>query len=111
MTILRIPPRGGIGCYVTQKVVPIPRPKLLNPAVGNAGSIEQPKPFRFPVTWETLLAVPQPVDISETIATAVVVAPPVVVVPTHALQVVEPPPRPSMDEAAWEMVVPKMVRR
>ena len=97
---------------MTQKVVPIPRPKLLNPAVGNAGSIEQPKPFRFPVTWETLLAYPQPVDITETVPTAVavvVVASPVA--PGHALQVVEPPPRPPIDEAAWEMVVPKMVRR
>jgi hypothetical protein len=111
VTILKIPPLGGTGCYVTQKVVPIPRPKLLNPAVAHAGSIEQPKPFRFPVTWGTLLAFPQPVDITETISTAVVVAAPVVVVPVHALQVVEPPPRPSMDEAAWEMVVPKMVRR
>jgi len=106
VTILRIRPLGGIGCYVTQKVVPIPRPKLLNPS-GNAGTVEQPKPFRFPVTWETLLGFPQPVDITETVPTAVAV----VVVPTHALQVVEPPPRPPIDEAAWEMVVPKMVRR
>jgi len=97
---------------VNQKVVTIPRPKLLNPAIGNAGNAEQPKPFRFAVTWETLLAYPQAVEITETIPTAVavVVAPPVVVVPSHALQVVEPP-RPPMDEAAWEMVVPKMVRR
>ncbi len=92
---------------MTQKVVPIPRPKLLNPAIGNAGTIEQPRPFRFSVTWETLLAFPQPVDITETVSAAVAV----VVVPTHALQVVEPPPRPPIDEAAWEMVVPKMVRR
>jgi len=86
--------------------------------------MEQPKPFRFAATWATLLAFPQTVDIAETISTAVVVAqpvvavaspvvvaPPVVVVPGHALQVVEPPPRPPVDEAAWEMVVPKMVRR
>jgi hypothetical protein len=67
---------------------------------------EQPKSFRFGVTWETLLAFPQPVEITETIPTVVAV-----VMPTHALQVVEPPPRPRVDEAAWEMVVPKMVRR
>jgi hypothetical protein len=78
---------------VNPKVVPLPRPKLRNPAGGNA---EQPKEFRFAVTWETLLALPQPV-----IAT-----------PTRALQVVEPPARRLPDdEAAWEMVVPKMVRR
>jgi hypothetical protein len=94
---------------VNPKVVPLPRPKLLNPVGGNS---EQPKEFRFAVTWETLLAFPQPVEITETIPAAVVVVPPVVAAPSHALQVVEPPPRrPSGDEAAWEMVVPKMVRK
>jgi hypothetical protein len=78
---------------LNQKVVPLPRPRLLNPAGGNA---EQPREFRFAVTWETLLALPQPI----------------VAAPSHALQVVEPPPRrPQGDEAAWEMVVPKMIRR
>jgi hypothetical protein len=83
---------------VNPKVVPLPRPKLLNPAVGNS---EQPKDFRFSVTWETLLAL-QPVVLAE----------PVVAAPSRALQVVEPPARrlPG-DEAAWEMVVPKMVRK
>lgn len=104
---------------LNQKVVPLPRPKLLNPAGGNA---EQPREFRFAVTWETLLALPQPAEITETIPTAGVVtaidvtlidvAAPVVVAPSHALQVVESPPRrPQGDEAAWEMVVPKMVRK
>jgi hypothetical protein len=79
--------------------------------MGIAVGTEHLRPFRFPVTWETLLTFPQPVDISETVPMAVVVAAPVVVVPTHALQVVEPPPQPPIDEAAWEMVVPKMVRR
>ena len=102
---------------VNPKVVPLARPKLLNPS----SNAEQPRPFRFGVTWETLLAQLEPVEIREIVPTAlaVVVAPPVVVVPSHALQVVEPshalqvvepPPRPRVDEAAWEMVVPKMVR-
>jgi hypothetical protein len=87
------------------KVVPLPRPKLLNPAAGNA---EQPRAFQFNVTWETLLSYAQPVEISDSVPTVVAV----VVVPSHALQVVEPPSRPRADEeAAWEMVVPKMVRR
>jgi hypothetical protein len=78
---------------VNPKVVPLPRPKLLNPAGGNA---EQPKEFRFSVTWDTLLAFPQPV----------------IAAPSRALQVVEPPARRLPDdEAAWEMVVPKMVRK
>jgi hypothetical protein len=99
-------------------VVTIPRPKVLTPASGNT---EQPKAFQFSVTWDTLLAVPQPVEITEVIPAVAVVAAPVVVaaplemapreVPVHALQVVQPPPRPRTDEAAWEMVVPKMVRR
>jgi len=89
---------------VNPKVVPLARPKLLNPAGGNA---EQPREFRFAVTWQTLLALPQPVEITATIPTVAVA-----VVPTHALQVVEPPARrPQGDEAAWEMVVPKMVRK
>jgi hypothetical protein len=90
------------------KVVPLPRPKLLNPG----SDTEQPRAFRFGVTWETLFAGLEPVEITESIPTAlaVVVAPPVVVIPSHALQVVEPPPRQRTDEAAWEMVVPKMVR-
>jgi hypothetical protein len=78
---------------VNPKVVPLPRPRLLNPVGGNT---EQPREFQFSVTWNTLLAVPQPV----------------VAAPSRALQVVEPPARrPPGDEAAWEMVVPKMVRR
>ena len=85
----------------------MPRPKLLNPAVGNS---EQPKEFRFAVTWETLLALPQPVELTETNPSAVVVVP--TPAPAPALLVVEPPPRrPQRDEAAWEMVVPKMVRK
>lgn len=86
------------------KVVPLPRPKLLNPAGGNS---EQPKQFCFSVTWETLLAqqpvaLPQPVELPQ----------PVIAAPSRALQVVEPPARRIQgDEAAWEMVVPKMVRR
>jgi hypothetical protein len=78
----------------------------LNPVGGNS---EQPKEFRFSVTWETLLAqqtipmdVPRLLDPLE----------PVVTTPSRALQVVEPPPRRAPgDEAAWEMVVPKMERR
>jgi hypothetical protein len=97
-------------------VVTLPRPKVTIP---QAASAEQPKPFRFAVTWQTLLAFPQPMEITETVAEAsptaiVVAAPPVVVmpreIPAQALQVVEPPPLPAHDEAAWEMVVPKMVR-
>jgi hypothetical protein len=85
---------------VNPKVVPLPRPRLLNPAGGNS---EQPKEFRFAVTWETLL-VQQPL--------VVALPQPVVTAPSRALQVVEPPARrPPADEAAWEMVVPKMVRR
>jgi hypothetical protein len=91
---------------VNPKVVPLPRPKLLNPVGGNS---EQPKEFRFSVTWDTLLAqrpipidLPQPLDLPQ----------PVVTAPSRALQVVEPPPRrPPDDEAAWEMVVPKMERK
>jgi hypothetical protein len=76
----------------------LPRPKLLNPAVGNS---EQPKEFCFAVTWETLLA-QQPMAIEAPVAAS----------PSRALQVVEPPTRwPDRDEAAWEMVVPKMVRK
>ena len=67
------------------------------------------------------MAHPQPVEIKEAVTTAVAVVPVAAVVvaplevvprevPPHALQVVEPPPRPQGDEAAWEMVVPKMVR-
>lgn len=105
----------------SRTVVTIPRPKVLHP--GNDSS-EQPKAYQFSVTWNTLLAIPQPVEIVETIPTntalvlaaqPVVVAAPLEIVPreapVHALQVVEPPPRPRKDEAAWEMVVPKMVRR
>lgn len=105
----------------SRTVVTIPRPKVLHSA---NDSSEQPKPYQFSVTWETLLAIPQPVEIIETIPTTsalVVVDSPVVVAgpleivpretPVYALQVVEPPPRPRKDEAAWEMVVPKMVRR
>jgi hypothetical protein len=91
---------------VNPKVVPLPRPKLLHPVGGNS---EQPKEFRFSVTWETLLDqqtipmdLPQPLDLPQ----------PVVTTPSRALQVVDPPARrlPG-DEAAWEMVVPKMVRK
>jgi hypothetical protein len=94
-------------------VATIPRPKLLNPSGGNA---EQPKQFHFAVTWQTLLAHPQPVEITETIPTAPAAVLALMDVasheaPSHALQIVEPPPRPRKDEAAWEMVVPKMVRR
>ena len=99
-------------------VVALPRPKLLNPAAGNN---EEAKPFRFAVTWETLRASLQPLEITDGVSTVpvsteivpvaqaavVVVAPtPVVVMPAA-----EPIPRPREDEAAWEMVVPKMVRR
>ena len=98
-------------------VVTLPRPKLLNPAAGNS---DQPAPFRFAVTWESLFATLRPVEIAETVSTAVVVAappvvvaaPPVVVMPVvEVIPVVEPMPEPGEDEAAWEMVVPKMVRR
>ena len=90
------------------KVVPLPRPRLLNPS----SSAEQPRAFHFGVSWETLFSALEPVEVTETVPTAVavVVAAPVIVVPSHALQVVEPPQRPRVDEAAWEMVVPKMVR-
>jgi hypothetical protein len=85
---------------VNPKVVPLPRLKLLNPVGGNS---EQPKEFRFSVTWETLL-VQQPILLE--------LPQPVVTTPSRALQVVEPPARqPPSDEAAWEMVVPKMERR
>jgi hypothetical protein len=90
----------------SRTVVTLPRPKLLNTPGGNA---EQPKEFRFAVTWETLLAQPQPAPITEIIPTAVVVAPREI--PARSLQVVEPPLRPRTDDAAWEMVVPKMERR
>jgi hypothetical protein len=92
---------------VNPKVVPLPRPKLLNPFGGNS---EQPKEFRFAVTWETLL-IQQP--LAQQQQPVVVALPqPVVTAPSRALQVVEPPARrPPDDEAAWEMVVPKMVRR
>lgn len=97
-------------------VVALPRPKLLNPTAGNT---EEAKPFRFAVTWDTLLANLRPMEIAEEASTAVVVtapqevmvavpvvvAPPVVVMPAP-----EPMPQPREDEAAWEMVVPKMVR-
>jgi hypothetical protein len=83
---------------VNPKVVPLPRPKLLNPAEGNS---EQPKEFRFSVTWETVLAQPM-LDLPQ----------PVITTPSRALQVVEPPARRTPgDEAAWEMVVPRMVRK
>jgi hypothetical protein len=83
---------------VNPKVVPLPRPKLLNPAGGNS---EQPKEFLFSVTWETLL-IQQPVALPQ----------PMLAPPSRALQVVEPPARRlQTDEAAWEMVVPKMVRK
>ncbi|MGA2214983.1 MAG: hypothetical protein ABSH31_17040 [Bryobacteraceae bacterium] len=84
------------------KVVSLPRPRLLQPVGGNS---EQPKDFRFAVSWEMLLAqpvlaLPQPAAVKSPAA------------PSHALQVVEPPRRPPQgDEAAWEMVVPKMVRK
>jgi hypothetical protein len=87
---------------VNPKVVPLPRPKLLNPVGGNS---EQPKEFRFSVTWETLL-------VQEPVLLQVNLPQPVITTPSRALQVVEPPARrPPGDEAAWEMVVPKMVRR
>jgi hypothetical protein len=90
---------------VNPKVVPLPRPRLLNPAGVNS---EQPKEFRFAVTWETLL-VQQPLAQQPLV---VDLPQPVVTAPARALQVVEPPARrPLDDEAAWEMVVPKMVRR
>jgi hypothetical protein len=93
----------------SRTVVPLPRPQLLNPPERDA---QQPKDFCFAVTWQTLFAQLQPVEITKTNPTAVVVAPlEVVEMPTRALQVVEPPLRPRIDEAAWEMVVPKMVRR
>jgi hypothetical protein len=87
---------------VIPKVVPLPRPKLLNPAGGNS---EQPKEFLFSVTWNTLFAQQQ---------SLVALPQPVVTAPSRALQVVEPPAparRLPGDEAAWEMVVPKMVRK
>jgi hypothetical protein len=90
---------------VNPKVVTLPRPKLLTPVGGNA---EQPKEFRFAVTWEALLAQPllAPPLLAEPLPQ------PVVVAPSRALQVVEPAPRrPQGEEAAWEMVVPKMVRK
>jgi hypothetical protein len=94
---------------VNPKVVPLPRPRLLNPAGGNN---ELPREFRFAVSWETLLAIPQPQELTQKTAASLVVAPPPVMAPTYALQVVEPPSRrPQTDEAAWEMVVPKMVRK
>ena len=99
-----------------QIVIPIPRPKLLTAPGGNPGlrASEQPKAFQFDVTWHTLLAHLQPVETSQTDPVAVVV-PEVEIVPretpSRALQVVEPPTRPRDEEAAWEMVVPKMVRR
>jgi hypothetical protein len=87
---------------VNPKVVPLPRPKLLNPVGGNS---EQPREFRFSVTWETLL-VQQPLLVDLDLPQ------PVVTAPSRALQVVEPPARRLPDdEAAWEMVVPKMVRK
>jgi hypothetical protein len=93
-------------------VVALPRPKLLNAAAGNA---EEAKPFRFAVTWETLFANLRAMEVADELPTAVVVAgpqevvvapPPVVVMPAS-----EPLPQTREDEAAWEMVVPKMVRR
>jgi hypothetical protein len=97
-------------------VVTLPRPKLLNPDAGNS---DHPAAFQFAVTWESLFASLRPVEVVETVSTAVVVAaPPVVVIPVvepvpvvEVMPVVEPMPQPREDEAAWEMVVPKMVRR
>jgi hypothetical protein len=94
-------------------VVTLPRPKV---AIPPAASAEQPKPFQFAVTWQTLLDFPRPMEVADDVpvSTAVVVIPRDVMpreIPAQALQVVEPPPPPpQLDEAAWEMVVPKMVR-
>jgi hypothetical protein len=102
----------------TSNVVALPRPKPLVPVSGDS---DQPKPFRFAVTWQTLLAFPQPMEVTEAVTEVVpqvVIEAPstavVVVMPremaSQELQVVNPPPPPPADEAAWEMVVPKMVR-
>ena len=123
MTILKIPPLGVLGpmpeafwgmAMVNSEpgtVVALPRPKLLNPA---AGTTEEAKPFRFAVTWETLRASLRPMDITDEVSTAVVPVAAVVgaaPTPVVVMPVLEPIPGPREDEAAWEMVVPKMVRR
>ncbi|HUA22108.1 MAG TPA: hypothetical protein VMB25_25365 [Bryobacteraceae bacterium] len=89
----------------------MPRPQLVGPP---ASGFEQPKPFSFPVTFQTLLAQLQPVEVVKrepvtALVPQVEVMPPEA--PSRALQVVEAPPPPDDDVAAWEMVVPKMVRR
>jgi hypothetical protein len=97
-------------------VITIPRPKAVNPAVDHDA---QPKPFQFGVSWETLLAFPRPMEVVETVSTAMVVAappvivaaPPVIVMPIENVPREILAPGPGEDEAAWEMVVPKMVRR
>ncbi|HTR36507.1 MAG TPA: hypothetical protein VMH80_11425 [Bryobacteraceae bacterium] len=89
----------------------MPRPQ----AVGAlAGGCEQPKAFSFPVTFETLLAQLKPVEVAKREPVTALVPQVEVIpreVPSRALQVVEAPPLADEDEAAWEMVVPKMVRR
>ncbi len=93
----------------SKPVVPLPRPRLLNPVSGNT---EQPR--EFPVLRNLEYAAGRTAAVrrhrNNPNHCRVVAAP--LVRAVHALQVVEPPPRrPARDEAAWEMVVPKMVRR
>jgi len=88
-----------------QIVIPIPRPQLVSPPVN---SVEQPKAFQFAVSWRTLLAQLQVVEVRvEPVAVEIVPRE----TAARALQVVDPPPLPPEDEPAWEMVVPKMIRR
>ncbi len=92
-------------------VIPMPRPQVVSPP---AGGFEQPKAFAFPVTFETLLGQLKPVEVTKREPAAVIVPQVEVMpreIPSRALQVVEAPPLADEDEAAWEMVVPKMVRR
>ncbi len=93
-----------------QIVIPMPRPQLVSPP---ASAFEQPKAFRFSVTWQTLLAQLQPVQVTRTEPTAAAMEIVPREAPARALQVVEPPPLQPEEEdvPAWEMVVPKMVRR
>lgn len=93
-----------------QIVIPMPRPQLVSPPISGC---EQPRAFRFSVTWQTLLAQLQPLELTRTQqppAASMEIVP--LDAPARALQVVEPPPLDlEEDVPAWEMVVPKMTRR
>jgi hypothetical protein len=73
---------------------------------------EQPREFHFAVTWVTLFAYLDVVPASGPWRPAETPAQTLALVPVVAAPVMisEPPPR-FDSNAAWEMVVPKMIRR